>query len=71
MRLYRKGQKVMERFFGPEMTLALHKAMIVTRQKFSQVMGGLSIEKLVNVHIIYRGGKMFSSMIISAHLEFV
>lgn len=47
----------MERFFSPEMTLVLHKTMTVTRQKFSQVTGRLSIEKLVNVHVIYRGKK--------------
>lgn len=39
------------------MTLALHKIMIVTGQKFSQVMGRLSINKLVNVYVICKDKK--------------
>lgn len=51
----------MERSFGPEMTLVLHKTMIATRQKYSQVMGRISIEKLVNVHVIYRKKEVFKN----------
>lgn len=54
-----KGQKVIERIFGPEMTLVLHKTMIATRQKYSQVMERISIEKLVNVHVTYRKKEVF------------
>lgn len=59
MRLQHKGQKVTERFFGPEMTPVLHKTMIASRQKYLQVVGRLSIEKLVNVHVVYRKKRVF------------
>lgn len=54
MCLHRKGQKVIERFFGPKITLVLQNTMIVSRQKYSQAMGRLFIEKLVNVNVIGR-----------------
>jgi len=47
---------------------------MVTRQKLSQVMRRLSINKLVNVYVVSKGKKVsFSSMtfIISPNTEFI